>query len=334
MGTITVEAPNVTLTDMRIMDNATTGVHVMAPGVTVRRVVLARNGMMGMTATQADGLQVRGVRVRRNNAELFNAAPSAGGLKIDRSSEITVRDSTFVANHGTGLWFDESVYRLAVVGSRMAKNDGHGLALEISGSADVVDNLIVDNAGDGIKINDTDHVRVWNNTLARNGRPLNVVQDGRDVDPDGSYRDWTLPLTYRNGPISLSNNVVAAPRSSANCLLCVEDYSGRFSAEDMQVTALGNLYQRTRADNPGWAVVWSVGPGDPAVFDNLEAFRAQTGQESPGKLLTGQAAVSATNNLTSAVRRLRSHVALPVPAWLAELAGVRAGARHLGSWRR
>jgi nitrous oxidase accessory protein NosD len=332
MGSITVEAPGATLSHLRVTDNATNGMHVMAHNVSVDHATFARNGMMGMTGTHANGLSLRDVRASWNNRERFNMAPAAGGVKIDRTSDVVVRGSSFVHNWGTGLWFDESSYGVQVSGSRMIGNAGHGLSLEISGKVDVVDNVVSDNAGNGIKINDVDHIRVWNNTLARNGRPINIVQDDRDVNLDGSYRDWSLPLTYRNGPVTVSNNVVASPNRTANCLLCVEDYSGRFTAEQMGVTSKGNVYQRNSNVAPGWAFVWSRGTGDPDVYDTLSQFRDATGQEDPGTLLNGTRAVTADDGLTSAVRALEPSVAQPVPSWVAQMVGASAGDHHLGAW--
>ena len=69
-------------------------------------------------------------------------------------------------------------------------------------------------------------------------------------------------------------------------MLCVEDYTQARSAEQMGVTANGNVYVRPNTSRPTYLVVWSRGRGNPAVYSNLTSFRAATGQEKSGKLIT------------------------------------------------
>ena len=64
-------------------------------------------------------------------------------------------------------------------------------------------------------------------------------------------------MTWINGPVEVRNNIMAG--TSGNCLLCVEDYSKQLTAEQMKVTALGNVYQRSNTSSPGWVAVWSTG---------------------------------------------------------------------------
>lgn len=331
MGAVTVEAPSVTLDTMAIVENATTGVHVLESGVRLTDVTVARNGMIGLTATHADGLSLAHVVARENNLERFNSSPAAGGVKIGRTSNVVVSDSTFTDNFGTGLWFDESVYNIGVFGSRMTDNTGHGMSLELSGKADVANNVFAHNDENGVKINDTDDVRLWNNTFVDNNRPINVVQDNRDIDPQGSYRDPSLSLTWQSRNVELRNNVVSG--STGNCLVCVEDYSDRFRARELNVTAAGNVYHRSDNRSPKWLVVWARGPKEPYIFANLGQFRGTVGQETPGLLLTQPAVVPSTYAPTEAVLRSVGAVAQPMPDDLASRVGVPAETKHLGAWR-
>ena len=69
-----------------------------------------------------------------------------------------------------------------VVNNVMRGNSGHGLFLEISDTAVVAGNLIANNGGFGIQVNNTGHVKLWNNTFLGGGnRPVNLVQDDRDA---------------------------------------------------------------------------------------------------------------------------------------------------------
>lgn len=333
MGAVTVERPNVTLRSMRIIDNAATGLFVGDDGARLTDLTLEHNGLLGLHGNRADNLTLDHVLARYDNAEHFNPSPSAGGAKIGRSSHLRVANSRFSHNNGTGLWLDESVYDFRVFGSRLVSNTNHGMSLEISGTGRVADNVIALNGGNGIKINDTDHVEVWNNSLVGNGRSINIVQDHRDVDLEGSYRDFSLPMTLRNEYITVRNNIMASPRSSANCLLCVEDYSNRFSAAQLHVSADANVYQRQSSDAPRWLVVWSRGKGDPAVFTTLQQMQTATGQERQGQMLTGTAAVVGSYAPADMVNALALRTAYGAPGWVADAAHVSPGAKRLGSWR-
>lgn len=338
MGAVTVEAADVRIDHLSVSDNATTGLHVTAPDATLAHVRFQRNGMLGMSATYADGLRLLHVASRHNNTEHFNPSPVAGGAKIGRTRGVTVRGGSFSHNDGTGLWFDESTYDISVLASSMRDNRGHGLSLEISALADVAGNVVAGNHRDGIKVNDTSDVRIQNNTLVGNGRPLDIVQDDRDAaDPDTPGHDPRRPvpdptMPWVNRRVQVHDNVLARVRPSANCLLCVEDYSGRFSAEELRVTSSGNVYQRPRRTDPTWAVVWSRGAGDPDVFTSVDGFARATGQEQRHLDLVGPAAVGARLQPTDRVRRREDAVAEPLPADLARRLHRDAGSRHLGAW--
>lgn len=331
MGAVTVEAPRVMLDDLIVADNATTGVHVMDKDVRLQDVTVANNGMMGLSATHADGLVLDRLVARRNNLERFNSAPAAGGVKIGRSVDVTVRDSRFTDNLGTGLWFDESVRGVGVFGSELTDNAAHGLSLELSGMADIANNVFADNEKNGVKVNDSDDVRIWNNTFVQNNRAVNVVQDDRDLDPQGSYRDTSLPLTWQNRNVAIRNNIFVGSRG--DCLVCVEDYSGRFSAQELNVTADGNLYHRPGDRSPRWLVVWSRGPREAYVFADVGEFRSTVNQETTGLLVTEPPLRPSTYASDGAVLRAGAAVAQPMPEDLAARVGVSAAAKHLGAWR-
>ena len=331
MGAVTVEAPGARLTDVSVVQNATGGLHVMDRRARLVRVRVADNGMMGMTATGADGLRVDRLRATGNNRERFNTSPAAGGAKIGRTSDVVVRDSVFDDNLGTGLWFDESVLGVEVLGGRMRGNAVHGISVELSGKVLVAGNVAADNGGSGLKVNDTSSVSIWNNTFTGNQREVDIVQDDRDLDAQGSFLDPSLPLTFRNGPVVLRNNVFARTARDSECLLCVEDYSGRMSAEDMEVSARGNLYQGPAPDRPAVLVRWSRGE-DAVSYSSFGAFRSATGQEQPGRLVSGSRVLRGDHRVTRTVERIARKVARRLPASVAARLGVDRGTRRLGAW--
>jgi parallel beta-helix repeat protein len=296
MGAVTVENNGVLIENVAITDSATTGLHVgsgtTTSGVIARNVRVSRSGMLGINASYADHLTLDHVVSANNNTEHFNTSPVSGGVKIGRSRGITVRDSVFSDNDGPGLWIDESSYDTTVTNSRMSNNAKHGISLEISAKAVVTNNTVVGNDGYGIKVNNTSNVTIEHNAFSRNDRSINIVQDSRlPTSASTAGRDKRQPfpdptMTWRIGPVRVANNVLANQRSG-NCMLCVEDYTQTRSAEQIGVTANGDIYMRPNASLPTYLVVWSRGPGNPAVYNDLASFRAATGQEASGRLIRG-----------------------------------------------
>lgn len=339
MGAVTVEedGDNVTLEDVAITDSSTTGLHVAGTGAKLQNVTVARNGMLGASATYADGLKVSGMLARSNNTERFNTSPVAGGIKVGRTRGVEITGSVFADNIGTGVWFDESVRDGQLLSNDLTGNTKHGTSLEISATFVVADNIIANNGAHGIKVNNTSNVSIWNNTFAGNGRPVNIVQDARRP-ATAPGRDPRYPsdpaMTWVNGPVTVRNNILARTDVSlqgANCLLCVEDYTSKFSAEQMKVSANGNVYQYDAGKKPRWLVVWSRGSGNPRVFTDIKSFAAETGQDRQHLLLAGTAAVGSGWKATSAVTGRASTVAVPLPASVAVKIGRPTGVRQLGA---
>jgi hypothetical protein len=200
-----------------------------------------------------------------------------------------------------------------VTGNDVRNNSNHGISWEISAKALFADNVIADNGGDGLRVNDGSGAEIWNNTITGNGRTLNLVQDARrgarlsdpGHDPRQKLPDPTM--TWLVGDIRIGNNVLGAPKAGANCVLCVEDYSHERTAAQMRLTVDGNVYYRPDK-SPTWLVIWSRGPGDPQVFTTLEAFRKASAQESAGAAPPGPVAE-------------QTNPALPLPASVARLIG-------------
>lgn len=336
MGAVTLESSEISVKNVVIEDTATTGLAVSGENVRLEGITLTSNGMLGASATYADGLSAVGLLVTGNNTEGFNQSPVSGGIKIGRSQTVNVQDSIFAENNGPGLWFDESVLDLTAAGNEFLRNRGHGISVELSARATIANNVIAGNEGHGIKVNNTSEVDVWNNSFINNGRPINIVQDERRASdrsqPGHDPRQKTLDpsMTWINGPVALRNNVVTG--TTGNCLLCVEDYSNEFSAEDMEVTTAGNVFHRPTGSTPAWLVIWSRGRGDPAVYTTLGGFRNATGQSMHDIELTGAGiADPATFRISDTVRS--AVVAQPLPDGIAGLLGVPSGSLLVGPVR-
>ena len=177
----------------------------------------------------------------------------------------------------------------------MISNTSHGVSVELSAKATLIGNVVADNSGFGIKINDTSDVQDLEQHLDRQrsadqhraGRPPGQQPATPGHDPRQPFPDPTM--TWLNGPVEVRNNIISG--TTGNCLLCVEDYSHQRSAEQMQVPRIGQCLPATTNSAPNWVVVWSTGAGNPAVFTTVAAFRrrpAGGGSACPGRRRGGQ----------------------------------------------
>lgn len=335
MGTVTLEASGAKLEDVAIYDNATTGVYATTSNITMTRVTAARNGLMGIGASTADGLVLDRVLSLENNREKFNQSPVSGGVKITRTRGVKITGSAFLRNNAPGIWVDESVYDTTITGTDSIGNTGHGVSLELSHKVLFVNNLIKDNSGQGVKINNTGAVTLWNNTIIGGARTLNIVQDSRDAsDPDEAGHDPRRPVPDSTMPwlikdISIGNNVIAA--STGNCSVCVEDYSKKHDADDLNIKITGGVVQRTSASAPSWVAVWARGAANPSVYSNLGAFTSATGQAKLTLAVDGKAATTATGQLAAGVGTT-ANVATPPSTVTAVIGtGKAAGALYPGA---
>jgi parallel beta-helix repeat protein len=325
MGAVTLETTGITAENVVIADSATTGLYVGGADITLRNLHLVRSGMLGMNGNRANNLVMERVLSEDNNVERFNPSPAAGGTKIADTDNARVRDSIFRDNYGTGLWLDVSSSNATFTGNEMRNNHRHGIFLEISSTITVANNFITQNGGYGIKVNNTSKVNIWNNTIVGNDRSINLLQDSRKPDVADPNMTWKL------GPVTVRNNVLANQRFG-NCLLCVEDYTQTRTAEQIGVTANGNVYNRPNTSTPKWVAVWSKGAGNPAVFTNLAGFKTATGQEAVGHATDGPALVDANGKVVGTMPPSSTAVALT--AAIASAIGVPQSTRHHGAFPR
>jgi hypothetical protein len=315
MGTVKIDAAGVLVENTYVSDNANVGVRVANENVELRRVTSRSNGMLGVHATYADGLAVVGLMTSNNNLERYNTAPVSGGMKIGRTRGITVRDSDFSENLGPGLWFDESCYNARVVDNRMFNNAKHGMAFEISSLAVIADNVISGNLSTGMKINDATNIRVYNNTIASNGKNVDLVQDYRRAtnlgtpghDPRQSLPDPTV--TWLLGNVAFMNNLVGKPTGAYG--LNIRDYSKARSASQMGIQLNGNQFN---AQPAGSLFVWGATSSSVVLFKTVATLESSTGQ-GPG------------NGDTAS-----STFPVGLPSDIAALIGQSAGERHIGAF--
>lgn len=330
MGAITAQNDGITFENLVVKDNATIGMYVWGTGVTFANITSTGNGMQGGGANAAYGFTLKNSVFSGNNVERFKRMPASGGFKISRSRDVTFTNNDFQNNTTVGLWLDESVYNAKVIGNRSTGNGASGIILEISDTITVANNIIAGNARYGLWIGDTGNVQVWNNTITGNTMAaLQLTQDTRRQtnlnqaghDKKRTLPDMTVPWILKN--VTVSNNVISG--GGGGCLVCVEDQSKEFTAEQMKLTLNGNLYQRASVNSPSLTVRWGQGAATAKSFKTLADFTKATGQDKRSKLIDGTAVTTSTWQLTAAALTQSAAISVPVPAAVAALYGQTAG---------
>jgi trimeric autotransporter adhesin len=325
MGALVVYGTRARLENVFIDDNATQGVAIGATGSTLSHVTAIGNGMLGIQAVYADGITIDHVVANANNDEHFNTSPVSGGIKITRSRGIVVRNSVLSDNLGQGVWADESSYNITIVDNDASNNLAAGIFVELSDVGTIANNVSTGNKDAGIRVQNSGHFQIWNNTLGRNYHDVYMVMDTRRQtnlgqsghDPRQKLPDMSVPwITQYN---AIHNNIL--DNSTGTAVLLVEDYSKTLSAESMHITTSHNAYVRASASSPGRLVSWSAGGGRSTnAYATLAAFQAAKGQEGGSVFATSLAALP---GMTPAA----------LPASIAPLVGQASGAKHLGAWR-
>lgn len=340
MGAVTVEAPNVTLENVVLLDIATDGVSTLSSNTRFSKVTAQSCGLLGFHANLARDVTFDSVKATLNNSENFNIAPVSGGAKISRTRGVVVKNSDFSGNNGPGFWADMSVYSGTLNNNTFNDNVGDGVFLEISSTFKVVDNFMLRNGDNGIMVNNTNNVQLWNNTIiGSGGRPVEIAQDTRrNTNPNDPAVDTSVPwpdpnMPWTLGPVTVRNNIISD--SGGNCLMCVEDYSRQKSAEQLGISTNSDIYHRSSAGTPTWLTTWSRANinVNPYVFNTLADVQRAVGQESLGREYSGAAIVSPDGSLSSSVQAQASSVATGLPSDIAQLAGQGAGTKYLGAWR-
>lgn len=339
MGTVTADQPRITLSDVTIVDNATTGFYTWATSVKLQRVTVARNGLLGMGASTADNLVVDEMLSVGNNSQGFNRAPVSGALKVTRSRNVDVTNGSFINNAGQGPWFDESVYDVTFTDNDVWGGGGYGLVVELSEKAVIANNLVGGNAKAGVLIANSGNVSIWNNTIVKNATaPISITQDDRRAadtsltghDPRRPNPDPTVPWTVRN--LVVANNVISAP--SGDCLVCVRDWSREFTGTTMVSRADGNAYHRTSPTATAATVIWSNGAAGTAKYASFAEYVQATGRDKTSTLVDGSSILGGDQRLLPERATSLARNAAPIPTNVTAVSSLPASAPGVGMQNR
>lgn len=199
---------NWTLIDVNATWNHAAGV-MAGDGMKIIGGNFSNNGQLGIHAHDTTGLYIDGIVAKGNNWAGFEHWWEAGGVKILTSDNVTVKNSQFVENQGTGLWFDWDNRNVVVENNVMTKNQGMGLQYEASREALIKGNVLTYNNQDGYKVgywgsdliiqNSSKVEAVGNHIVSDIGQGLGMVYDQRGGGSYGPH--YTLDNTVHGNTI-------------------------------------------------------------------------------------------------------------------------------------
>ncbi len=149
------------------------------------------NGQEGIAVGGGTGTLVQYNTIANNNfANLADGFESGGG-KISATTNAQVFNNTYVNNNGNGLWGDCGATGTVFSGNNIRGNRLSGIRYEISHSATISNNTLVDNdqyrgtgacnAAKEIFIASSDHTTVSGNNITSNCAGITLTQDSRNA---------------------------------------------------------------------------------------------------------------------------------------------------------
>ena len=224
-GAVQISADDVSLRNLVVEDNASLGISVNGKRAVVDKVTVTSSGMLGVHGNNKDVVTVSNSVITGNNTERFNETPTAAGLKIAKSRDVTVSNSDVSQNFGFGIWLDESIVGFKVFSNRTVGNTAAGIHVEISDTGLVAGNTSLDNR-EGIFLYNAGNVKVFNNLVAGNRvQDIHLKQDERrqsDTSFIGQDRrhpipDPAVPWLLRNITLPTTSSR-AAGRGRCGCV--------------------------------------------------------------------------------------------------------------------
>lgn len=264
-------ARKVLVRNVVVEDAATVGIASMAEdknsAAVLDSVTVARAGLLGVSATQANDFTLRNSLINESNLQKFNVTPSSAGVKVTRSRGITI-DNNQVSNSlgATGIWTDESVVYYRISRNKVVNNGHVGIEAELSSTGIIAGNVVADHDY-GVFLFDAENTIVANNTISGNTKmDLQLLQDfRRQANPDHNGHDYRYPIpdsenTWLLRDIRVWNNVFAAQKPGAIYQFMAYDRDTNRPADSMNIHIGGNAFYAAGQKLP-WTIGWGTTGG-------------------------------------------------------------------------
>ena len=271
--------------NVHVDGNAAAGLSVIGTDTVIRNSTFLDNGQLGVHGNNADGLVVDRSYFEGNNAEKFDPTQTGGATKVTKSRRLRFTGNQMLRNQGKGIWTDQSSYDITITRNLIRNTLRHGIHVELSAKVIIADNVVVDSGDRGIAVMESNDVEVWNNTLVRNGRNLDLIEgprtpsDTTSINHDTRYPVPNPHVLWQVQRVNLRNNVIVGADGATNPLLRVDDAGHTRSADSMQVESDNNAYYRPSPSSPTWMGLWSQWPSGVLTLTSLADLQNRLHQE-------------------------------------------------------
>lgn len=177
-----------TVENNEIRLNSLAGAAIPEKG-TLRNNNIHHNGQYGFIGGPADTSLIENNEIAHNNTAGHGENWDAGGSKIIRSKNITLRGNYVHDNKGPGLWADWENYNVIYENNRVENNTGIGIFHEANALGIIRNNTLKNNAsnmigksiywGADIYLHDSKDTEIYGNTIVTNSNPIGLSDADR-----------------------------------------------------------------------------------------------------------------------------------------------------------
>jgi Right handed beta helix region len=254
-GAIQAQGPGWRIQNNEIRLNHGHGVYSGSTGGQVVGNHLHHNGQLGLGGDR-DGQLVAHNEIDNNNTAGFDMLWEAGGMKWFSSTGLRVSDNDVHHNNGPGLWTDINNIHTTYERNSVHNNTSHGIFHEISYSAIIRNNRIVDNGGAerlsgwgdaGIRVAASRDVEILGNVLIGNTNAIMLIQQRRSDSPS-SYGPHELDnIIVRDNDITMTDNVTGMVNDNGDDSLYARNI--RFTNNTYRLASENGRYFAWAGDN-------------------------------------------------------------------------------------
>lgn len=312
MAAVRAYADDVTVSNVTVSENAYQGMSAIGSDITFDQVTAFRNGHAGLHGHFATNFVVSGASIVENNAELFDPAWAAGGIKVTTSTGFTITDSFVHRNDGPAVWLDLEVVDSVIARNVVTDNRRAGMMLELSSDITVVDNLVMGNGQAGLYVLESQDTRLWHNTVLDNHWDLRILTGPRD-DVDG---------------VDVFNNVFGGEVRSGQAIMHADDWTSNRSAEQMNIDWDHNMLWWPESSQARWVSRIQNWPASQSLSTTLGEHQVATLGEAQHSVLSRGAVNPFVRDYASGDGRAVAGASLGavMPERVAVQAGVGSGA--------
>lgn len=345
-GAVYLVASNALVENSVFAQMAGRGLYIGSVGSTVNATVVANNGFNGLGSNghqhstgAPDGLVLQNSVFYRNNQEHYGinctVSCAAAGVKYGHMDGFTVKNNIFdgngVGNDGVstdtmGFWCDLACSQGVIVNNVSRNNTEDGIIYEVSDTAIIASNLVVDSGKNGIRVASA-NTKVYNNTILNSGHlQLWIYDDSRTYGVDG----WT-DVGPDTTNVSVVNNIIGMTVKNIPYWLKRGSPNAQNGPAQLLATSDYNSFWRSGDAKSGVLVKWDDRPvtTPETYYSTIAAFTAARGYDAHSNDISSDTdpffVDAASGNYTVRSNSVAYHSGTAIPSDVMSALGLSSG---------